>query len=79
MRPVLVLALATIGCVTLPQHGAPASFAIVDAGTTLARALGPAMAAHPGESGFALLNSGEGAIAARVALAALAQSSIDAQ
>ena len=37
------------------------------------------MAKHPGESGFLLFNTGEGAIQARVAMADVAQSSIDAQ
>ena len=79
MRPALLLALATTACVTLPRGGAPASSAVVAADTPLARALAPAAAAHPGDSGFALLNTGQAAIEARVALAELARSSIDAQ
>jgi phosphatidylserine/phosphatidylglycerophosphate/cardiolipin synthase-like enzyme len=41
--------------------------------------IAPAVAAHPGESGFLLYNTGEGGIQARVALADVAQSSLDAQ
>jgi putative cardiolipin synthase len=79
MRPLLVLVLATSACATLPRQRPPASFALAGTGTTLSRTVAPAIAAHPGASGLALLNSGESAIQARVALAALAQSSIDAQ
>jgi len=46
--------------------------------TTLGELTAPATAKHPGESGFLLFNTGEGAIQARVAMAELAQSSIDA-
>src|ERR1700761_4865016 len=47
--------------------------------TTLGELVAPAVAAHPGESGFSLYNTGDKGIQARVALADVAQSSIDAQ
>ena len=77
---VFVVAAAAVGCVTLPRHvERPASTAILGADTPLGGALAPATAAHPGDSGFALFNNGEGAIQARVALAEVARSTLDAQ
>jgi len=75
----LLVALAAIGC-GLPKHVVrPPSSALVDTRhTTLGELTAPATAKHPGESGFLLFNTGEGAIQARVALADVAQSSIDA-
>src|SRR5215471_8537695 len=75
----LLVALAAIGC-GLPKNVVrPPSSALVDTHhTTLGGLIAPAMAKHPGESGFLLFNTGEGAIQARVAMADLAQSSIDA-
>lgn len=69
----------SVGCVTLPRHAAPPSTALVGQRTTLGHALEPATTAHSGQSGFVLFNHGGGAIQARVALADVAQSSIDAQ
>ena len=76
----LLVALAAIGC-GLPKNVArPPSSALMDTrNTTLGELITPAVAKHPGESGFLLFNTGEGAIQARVAMADAAQSSIDAQ
>jgi phosphatidylserine/phosphatidylglycerophosphate/cardiolipin synthase-like enzyme len=76
----LLVVLAAMGC-GLPKNVVrPPSSALVDARhTTLGELITPAVAKHPGESGFLLFNTGEGAIQARVALADVAQSSIDAQ
>lgn len=79
MRLLVVVLVSSAGCVALPRHAAPPSAALSGRNTTLGRALEPATAAHAGQSGFVLLNRGEGAIQARVALADVAQSSIDAQ
>ncbi|HKA28576.1 MAG TPA: phospholipase D family protein, partial [Candidatus Binatia bacterium] len=75
----LLVALAAIGC-GLPKNVVrPPSSALVDTHhTTLGELTAPAQAKHPGQSGFLLFNTGEGAIQARVAMAELAQSSIDA-
>ncbi len=69
------------GCATLPKHVVrPFSTAIAGSPeTTLGRLIVPVATEHPAESGFLLFNTGEGAIQARVALADVAQSSIDAQ
>jgi putative cardiolipin synthase len=48
-------------------------------GTALAAAVGPRVAAHPGQSGLHELPIGEGALAARLALADAAQRSLDVQ
>jgi putative cardiolipin synthase len=76
----LLVGAVIVSSCALPKNVVrPPSSAIVDKPTTLAALVAPAVAAHPGESGFLLYNSGEGAIQARVALADAAQSSIDAQ
>jgi cardiolipin synthase C len=76
----LLIILAAIGC-GLPKNVVrPPSSALMDTHhTTLGELTAPAEAKHPGESGFLLFNTGEGAIQARVAMADVAQSSIDAQ
>src|SRR5262249_17523457 len=77
-----VIALLLLGaCATLPKHVVrPFSTAIVGTQeTTLGRLIVPAATEHPAESGFLLYNTGEGAIQARVALADVAQASIDVQ
>ena len=75
-----LVALAAIGC-GLPKNVVrPPSSALVDTShTTVGELITPAVAKHPGESGFLLFNTGEGAIQARVAMADVAQSSIDTQ
>jgi putative cardiolipin synthase len=77
----LLIAVLTASSCALPKNVVrPVSCAIVcPHKTTLGELIAPAVAAHPGESGFLLYNTGEGAIGARVALADVAQSSIDAQ
>ena len=58
----------------------PLSFAVpADADTALRRALAPALAAHPGQSGFALMQFGALAFLSRAALADLAERSLDVQ
>ena len=74
----LLVALAVVGCELPKDVVRPPSSALVDTHHTLAGLTAPATATHPGESGFLLFNTGEGAIQARVAMADLAQSSIDA-
>jgi putative cardiolipin synthase len=76
----LVVALTLSGC-ALPNHvvRTPSSAILDTQKTTLGELIAPAVAAHPGESGFLLYNTGEGAIQARVALTDVAQSSLDAQ
>ena len=62
----LLVALAVVGC-ELPENVVrPPSSALVDTHhTTLGGLTAPAEAKHPGESGFLLFNTGEGAIQAR--------------
>ncbi len=76
----LVVALALSSCALPKNVIRPPSSAITSTEeTTLGALIGPAVAAHPGESGFSLYNTGEKGIQARVALADVAQSSLDAQ
>jgi putative cardiolipin synthase len=76
----LVAALAWSSCALPKNVVRPPSSAILDTQrTTLGQLIAPTVATHPGESGFLLYNDGEGGIQARVALADVAQSSIDAQ
>jgi putative cardiolipin synthase len=76
----VALSLALAGC-ALPTHVVREhSIALVDTQRTrLGQLVAAAEEEHPGESGFLLYNTGEGAIQARVALADVAESSIDAQ
>jgi putative cardiolipin synthase len=73
--------LALAGCGGLPKGGErTASTAMKDTGrTALAAAVRPRVAAHPGQSGLHELPAGEGALAARLALADAAQRSLDVQ
>ena len=75
-----LVTLVAIGC-GLPKNVVrPPSSALLDThNTTLGELIFAAEAKHRGESGFLLFNTGEGAIQARVAMADVAQSSIDAQ
>jgi putative cardiolipin synthase len=76
----LLVALAAIGCGLAKNVVRPPSSALMDTHhTRLGELTAPATAEHPGESGFLLFNTGEGGIQARVAMADVAQSSIDAQ
>lgn len=77
----LAVLLALSGCATyrldVPK---PTSYAVpATADTALGRALAPALAAHPGESAFALMQYGGLAFLARAALADLAERSLDVQ
>jgi putative cardiolipin synthase len=77
----LLVAVVTASGCALPNNVVrPVSCAIAcPRKSTLGELIAPAVEAHPGESGFLLYNTGEGAIQARVAMADVAQSSIDAQ
>jgi len=77
----LAACLALAACASLPdQSGRAESHALpVNADTGLARALAPALRAHPGLSGFYPLHEGAEAFAARIALARAAQQSLDLQ
>jgi len=77
----LVALLALSGCATyrldVPK---PSSYAVpASADTAIGRALAPALAEHPDESGFALLQYGGLAFLERAALADLAERSLDVQ
>ncbi|HEU5295909.1 MAG TPA: phospholipase D family protein [Burkholderiaceae bacterium] len=73
--------IAVAGCASLPQKvERQPSRALTDtANTKLARSLAGSAAAHPGKSGVYTLASGREAFAARVALALVAERSIDVQ
>jgi cardiolipin synthase C len=77
----LVALLALSGCATYRLDVPKAtSYAVpATADTALGRALAPALAAHPGESAFALLQYGGFAFLERAALADLAERSLDVQ
>ena len=77
----LVAFLALSGCATyrldVPK---PTSYAVpATTATALGRALAPALAEHPGQSGFALMQYGGLAFLARAALADLAERTLDVQ
>jgi putative cardiolipin synthase len=82
LPPVLVLAVAlSAGCARLPSlAGRTASIAYTDtASTALGQAVAPLVAGHPGTSGVYGLVDARNAFAARAALAAAAQRSLDVQ
>jgi putative cardiolipin synthase len=68
-------------CASIPEeHFREASSTFAAPATTrLGASVAPAAAAHPGTSGFHLLDSGREGLQTRVALAGLAEHSIDAQ
>ena len=73
--------LACEGCVSIKPHPATEksrAFEQPDA-TALGRLLTPHLQAHPGQSGFRLLEYGREALVARIALADAAERTIDAQ
>jgi putative cardiolipin synthase len=69
------------GCASLPANveRKPSSVLTDTADTRLARTLAPAVAANPGKTAVHALPGGREAFAARMALAAVAERSIDAQ
>jgi putative cardiolipin synthase len=76
----LGLTIAMLGCSSLPQVERTVSQARIDTGNThLARLFAPALAAHPGQSGFHLLEQGADAFLARVGLVRAAQRTLDLQ
>jgi putative cardiolipin synthase len=78
---VLILTLFFTGCATLPENvDRPESYALIDTGDTrLAQGRQDERAAHPGKSGFILLENGLDAFVARAVLANAAERSIDVQ
>jgi putative cardiolipin synthase len=77
----MALSLLLTGCTGLPSlEGRSASRALEDtAGTRLARAIAPHVAAHPAKTGIYALSAPLDAFAARVLLAAAADKSLDVQ
>ena len=77
----LACALLAGGCASLPPpQGRTPSYAIQDtADTLLGRDVAPLVAAHPGQSGIAVLEDPYDAFAARVLMANAAERSLDAQ
>ena len=75
------MAVAACGCASLPPlEGRTESRALAaSADTRLAKAIAPGIAAHPGKTGIHALPVATDAFAARIALAAAADRSIDAQ
>jgi len=79
--PTLVSIVVLAGCAQLPPlPDAPDSIAIAPAeGGILAERIGPAEAAHPGQSGFRLLSDGSEAFVVRMQSARHATQSLDVQ
>ena len=77
----LIIAIALGGCASLPENAQQEpSFAYTDtANTSIGEFIRDDLAAHPGKSGFHLLNGGLDAFAARAIFAHRAERSIDAQ
>ena len=77
----LVCSIALGGCATLPKNfvATPSNAISQDETTTLKSTLMPALKAHPGLSGFYLLDKAKEGFVARIALADTAEKSIDAQ
>jgi cardiolipin synthase C len=79
---VLIAAVLLAGCAALPEQPAGPAVApvVANAGETrLGRGLAPLIADHPGESGIYPLKDGLDAFAARMALTAAAESTLDVQ
>jgi putative cardiolipin synthase len=78
---VIAVALWVTGCASLPPlEGRNETHALANTGETrLARAIAPALAAHPGKTGIHALANPLDAFAARVLLAATAEKSLDVQ
>ncbi len=77
------LAMLVAACTTLPPATSldrPVTHALADPQTTpLGRSLAPLDAAHPGQTGFRLLNDGTEALQMRIALARAATKTLDLQ
>ncbi|VVE89096.1 phospholipase D family protein [Pandoraea bronchicola] len=82
-RPVTLLPLAlVVACSSVRPPPAPSlwtSHTSAAEPSALASALGPAVLAHPGQSGFQLLTTGSDAFTSRLALVQSAQHSLDVQ
>ena len=78
---IITIVLLLCGCASLPtNYPRTQTTAFTDVGDTrLVRELAPTLDAHPGQSGFYLLNSGLEALAARILFINEAQRSIDVQ
>jgi putative cardiolipin synthase len=76
-----LLAMLSLGACGLPKGGerTPSAAMTGNGGTRLAAVVRPRVAAHPGLSGLHELPDGQGALAARLALADAAQRSLDVQ
>jgi putative cardiolipin synthase len=77
----IMITLMLVGCASLPtdyQQTPSAAFKHPEV-TTLGRLFAPSMARHPGHSGFLVLNESKDALLARIALAEVAEHTIDAQ
>ena len=76
----LLCAVIVAGCASLPDDiERPVSHTVVAEEGHLAELLTPYRKAHPGKSGFLLLDRGDQAFAARVAMADLAEETLSAQ
>src|SRR5215470_19407212 len=77
---IVIVALLTAACASTAVRPAVPSMAVSSTqDTALGRQLEPLVSAHPGVSGFRLLNDGRQAFELRTALAEVAERSIDAQ
>src|SRR4051812_27484247 len=72
-------ACALSACGGLPKGGDRTPSTALNERTSLASAVRPLVAAHPGKSGLHALANGQDALAARLALADAAQRSLDVQ
>jgi putative cardiolipin synthase len=82
LRCALVIAVAVAACTGggLPAVDRPPSTTLSGGeATAIGRAVAPVLAAHPGQSGFALIEEGRTAFRARHDLAVVAERGIDAQ
>ncbi len=77
---ILIVAAGLSSCATLPKDAErPESFTVIANKGHLAELLDPYQDKHPGKSGFLLLDKGDTAFAARMAMAELAEETLVAQ
>jgi len=77
---ILIVAVGLSSCATLPKDvERPESFTVIADKGHLAELLDPYQDKHPGKSGFLLLDKGDTAFAARMAMAGLAEETLAAQ